>query len=182
VKTNVDAISEPLMGAILGMMTQVEHVSSKFIDTDVLRGFEEAKKVVEIGAMPHAEESKHKPTIWASLSCGRNHILNAHRDDDFFLSATMVLNREALDKKRKSLKMDVEICSYFVFPGQGKAVALRPGDILLFNPNMMHCISSRTVAYKEKDVYCISFYLKTSVVGKNDNSLELTEEERTFDF
>ena len=59
---------------------------------------------------------------------------------------------------------------------QGVAVALRLSDLLLFNPKAMHCVSSRTLlAY---DVFCMLFYLKTAVVGGNDNSrpLKCTEQ------
>jgi len=48
------------------------------------------------------------------------------------------------------------------------AVALRPGDFLLFNPHEPHSISSR--CNREDDVYIISSYLETAVVGFNDNS------------
>jgi hypothetical protein len=48
------------------------------------------------------------------------------------------------------------------------AVVLRPGDFLLFNPQEMHSISSR--CRSEDEMFCISSYLKTDVVGLNDNS------------
>ncbi len=53
-------------------------------------------------------------------------------------------------------------------PGVIEHVALRPGDFLLFNPQEPHSISSRCCAGDE--VFCISSYLKTGVVGDNDNS------------
>ena len=62
---------------------------------------------------------------------------------------------------------DPVIC-YFAFPRLGMAVALRPGDYLLFNPQEYHCISSRCEI--EKEIYSISSYLKTAIVGLNDNS------------
>jgi ectoine hydroxylase-related dioxygenase (phytanoyl-CoA dioxygenase family) len=77
--------------------------------------------------------------------------------------------------------MDAEVCNYFTFAEQGIAVALRPGDILLFNPMYHHCLSSRTSAYETKDVFSLSMYLKTAIVGMNDNNLALTEiENRLF--
>ncbi len=54
------------------------------------------------------------------------------------------------------------------FPRIGVSVALGPGDFLLFNPNEPHCVSSRCRA--DDDIYIISSYLKTAVVGLNDNS------------
>jgi hypothetical protein len=60
------------------------------------------------------------------------------------------------------------IVCYFAFPQIGIAVALRPGDILMCNPQEPHCISLH--CKKDDNIYCISSYLKTQVVGHNDNS------------
>jgi hypothetical protein len=60
------------------------------------------------------------------------------------------------------------IVCYFAFPQIGITVALQPGDILMFNPQEPHCISLRY--NKDDNIYCISSYLKTQVMGLNDNS------------
>ncbi len=60
------------------------------------------------------------------------------------------------------------IVCYFAFPRIGIAVAFRPGDFLLFNPQEPHSISSRCKA--EDEIFCASSYLKTAIVGLNDNS------------
>jgi hypothetical protein len=73
-------------------------------------------------------------------------------------------------------RMNAEVCNYFTFAKQGIAVALlRPGDMLLFNPQYQHCLSARTSIYKTEDVFSLSLYLKTAIVGKNDNTIPLTE-------
>ncbi len=64
--------------------------------------------------------------------------------------------------------MDDRIIFYFTFPRIGLAVALQPGDFLLFNPQEPHSNSSQCKA--EDKIYVISSYLKTSVVGGHDNS------------
>ena len=64
--------------------------------------------------------------------------------------------------------MDDKVICYFAFPRIGVAVALCPGDFLLFNPNEPHSISS--CCNREDDVYIIFSYLKMAVVGLNDNS------------
>jgi hypothetical protein len=38
-----------------------------------------------------------------------------------------------------------------------------------------HCLSSR--CDEEVDIFCVSSYLKTAVVGGNDNSINLSKEE-----
>ncbi len=57
---------------------------------------------------------------------------------------------------------------FFAFPQIGIAVPLQPGDTLMFNPQEPHCISLR--CSKDDNIYCISSYLKTQVVGLNDNN------------
>ena len=71
--------------------------------------------------------------------------------------------------------MDANVCNYFIFAEQGIAVALRPGDMLIFNPMYQHCLSTCTSFYESKDVFCLSLYLKSAIVRKNDNILPLTE-------
>jgi hypothetical protein len=66
--------------------------------------------------------------------------------------------------------MEAKLCNYFAFPEQGLAVTLKPGDMHIFNPRYHHCLSSRTGAYQYKYVLCLSLYLKTAIVGGNDNS------------
>jgi hypothetical protein len=59
------------------------------------------------------------------------------------------------------------IVCYFYFSQIGIVFALQPGDILMFNPQEPHCISM--CCNKDDSIYCISSYLKTQVVGLNDN-------------
>ena len=97
--------------------------------------------------------------------------MNSHLDDDFFYSLTTIASECGLRQEVDRYSMEAEVCNYFTFAEQGIAVALRPGDMLLFNPRYQHCLSSRTSFYQQKDVFCLSLYLKTAVVGGNDNSL-----------
>jgi hypothetical protein len=60
------------------------------------------------------------------------------------------------------------ILCYFAFPRIGMAVALWPGDFLLFNPQEPHSISCRCRTGDK--IFCISSYFKMGVVGLNDNS------------
>ncbi len=65
-------------------------------------------------------------------------------------------------------QVDNKILCYFAFPRIGMAVALRPGDFLLFNHQELHSISSH--CRSEDEIFCISSYLKMGVVGLNGNS------------
>ena len=104
---------------------------------------------------------------FAALSFGINVHLSCHTDDNFAYSALTV----HLKQHNYSIKED-SIGVYFCFPRLGMAVALRPGDILIFNPLEPHAVSSRVK--KGDEVLVLSMYLKTAIVGLNDNTIELT--------
>ena len=63
---------------------------------------------------------------------------------------------------------DDKIICYFAFPRIGVAVALQPGDFLLFNPQKPHSVSS--CCNREDNIFIISSYLTPAVVGLNYNS------------
>ncbi len=97
-----------------------------------------------------------------SLGFGIIVYLKSHIDQDFTMSIVQAhINNQ-------DYQVDNKILCYFAFPRIGMAVALRPGDFLLFNPQEPHSISSR--CRSEDEIFCISSYLKTGVVGLNDNS------------
>jgi len=71
--------------------------------------------------------------------------------------------------------LEDDVICYFCFPTLGVAVPLRPGDYFMFNALIPHCISSR--CRLEDNVMCASVYLKTAVVGMNNNKLQLTSDQ-----
>jgi hypothetical protein len=73
---------------------------------------------------------------------------------------------------KDSYKLDDDVVVFFCFPTLGIAVPMRPGDFLLFNSRLPHCISTR--CHRAEKIMCISMFLKTLVVGCNNNSLPLT--------
>jgi hypothetical protein len=74
-------------------------------------------------------------------------------------------------KEKDQYNVDNEPVVYFCFPTLGVAVPLQPGDFLIFNSLILHCVSSRC---KQIDnIYVVAMYLKSSVVGLNNNDLPL---------
>jgi hypothetical protein len=55
-------------------------------------------------------------------------------DDDFFYSLMTIACSHALRDDIDEYKLHAEVSNYLVFPEQGIVVALRPGDMLIFNP------------------------------------------------
>jgi hypothetical protein len=169
-----DKLSETDRCNVVSLMNTIEELAKGYLPSDALRGIEKARLVgnwqkIKTGASP--------PNIWSSLAIALNYYLNVHTDQDFFYSLLTVASKHGLREDIDQYSMNTEICNYFVFPEQGRAVALRPGDMLLFNPKYQHCLSSRTSFYENKDVFSLSLYLKSGVVGKNNNSLPLTDAE-----
>lgn len=111
-----------------------------------------------------------------SASYGKNNLLPLHTDNDMFLSVVHIhsdrdiVRCESLQYK-SYYKVDSDIVKYFTFDNS-TSVALRSGDLLIFNPTIPHCISSCTDDYENASTYCLSHYFKTSIVGRNNNSIE----------
>ncbi len=96
------------------------------------------------------------------LGFGINVYLRSHINRDFTLSIVQA----HIDNH--DYQVDDRILCYFTCPKIGMAVALRPGDFLLFNPQEPHSISLHCKSGDK--IFCISSYLKMGVVGLNDNS------------
>ena len=163
---------------IRNLMTRCQDVANGYIQSSELRGIQMAKLITGWGEL----DGGTPQSIWGSLASARNHYLNSHTDADFFYSLLTTVSAHGLRDDIDRYRTDAEVCNYFTFAEQGIAVALRPGDILLFNPLYEHCLSSRTSAYETRDVFSLSMYLKTAIVGMNDNSLPLTESEKCLFF
>ena len=74
-------------------------------------------------------------------------------------------------KRTSQFCYECEILKYFTF-GCGISVGMRSGDLLLFNPQEPHCISTNSDECDDDGVMTTLHYFKTNVVGLNDNNLE----------
>jgi len=106
--------------------------------------------------------------IWPAMVAGRNVFLNVHTDRDLVWCLTTVVAQGAVTEG------DDVIC-YFCFPSLKMAIPLKNGDMLLFNPNVPHCVSSRCDG--ERDAFCVSFYFDPSVPSGNTNAHALSCQE-----
>jgi hypothetical protein len=146
------------------LLKTAEYAFDRYINTDVIRHISCARSRVCFKTMEPSPFSSQKKTAryYNGLGFGINVFLRCHVDRDFTMSIVQVHIDNHL------YRVDDKIVCYFAFPRIGIAVALRPGDFLLFNPQEPHSISSR--CRREDEIYCVSSYLKTAVVGLNDNS------------
>ena len=143
-----------------------ENKAFTYLRSGFLAGFGNARLVVPFRtfpAPPGSEESK----MFSAIAAAKDVCLNSHTDDDTIYSLVTPIDCN----KSITFQMDDPICCYFTFPEIGIAIALRPGDILVFNPQTYHSVSSR--ADDAQHIWCLSLYLKTALVGGNDNSIQL---------
>ena len=116
-----------------------------------------------------------------ALAISRNVALSMHTDHDAFLCVTAVYRRKDVKNhtnrcgvQQSRFVYESEILKYFTF-GCGISVGMRSGDLLIFNPQEPHCISTNSDDCDDYGVITTSHYLKTNVVGLNDNSLYFDE-------
>jgi hypothetical protein len=146
------------------LLKRAEYAFDRYMNTDIIRHISCARSRVNFKTMEPSPSSSQQKTgrYYNGIGFGINVFLRCHVDRDFTMSIVQVHIDDHI------YQVDDKILCYFAFPRIGIAVALRPGDFLLFNPQEPHSISSR--CRREDEIFCISSYLKTAVVGLNDNS------------
>ena len=168
---HVDKMPVKDWNVIVEMIRRVEKAFRSCANTEDIQHIERVSELLQFQKMV-AKTSMKEPIfadIYQGVAFGENVFLECHDDEDFARSIVMVQmdNHQCGPKDR--------VVAYFCFPRLGIAVALRPGDLLIFNALEPHAISSR--CHKSDKLLCISMYLKTAVVGLNDNDLKLTEKQ-----
>ncbi len=101
------------------------------------------------------------------IAIGTNVFLRCHTNADFTMSICQVFL-----KGKSKYHLNDNLVVYFCFPTLGVAVPLCPGDYLMFNTLIPHAISFRCKF--DNEIMCVSMFLKTAIVGLNNNDLELT--------
>ena len=145
---------------------RVEQCAKTYLPSYLCKLLAVVNEMCNCATMPLGNERSSE--IWPALAVGRNVFLNVHTDADYFWTLTSVVANKTPIKKGP-------IICYMCFPTLGVAVALRNGDLLMFNPLIPHCVSTRCDSKKE--AYCLSLYMKSLWVGGSDNDQSLSEEE-----
>jgi hypothetical protein len=146
------------------VLKRAEYAFDRYMDANVIGHITCARSRVNYKTMGPSPSSSNKnhAHYYNGLGFGINVYLRSHIDADF----TMYIVQAHIDNH--DYVINDKVIYYFAFPRIGTAVALRPGDFLLFNPHEPHSISSR--CSREDEIFIISSYLKMAVVGLNDNS------------
>jgi len=152
-------------------LSRIEHITKQYIPSPILRGLAKAREKLRWSGMGSEKKEERSDGIWASLATSYNYISAVHTDKDFFLCAISpsCSHDDCLNASGKYIN-DIPTAIHFCLPDFGYAIAMKPGDILLFNPLQKHSVSMREEFYEDKTVFVTSFYLKSGVVSGNDNT------------
>ena len=153
--------------SLLWLMRRAKESFKTIADHQVISHIHHAKNAVPFKTFTTSNPQSTSSKFFGGIAFGTNVFLRCHTDQDFTMSISQVFL-----KGKASYQLNDDVIVYFCFPTLGIAVPLCPGDYLLFNPLIPHCISSR--CRHEDQIMCVSMYLKTAIVGLNDNSLPLT--------
>jgi hypothetical protein len=162
----LDKLDREEHDAIFHYIDWCEGKAWEYMPNRYKRAMRVAKTAVQYPRMTRSDG--RRTVIYSSIATALNVCLNSHKDDDSAYSIVTNLD----DDHEKTFQMYDEVTLYFTFPTLGIAVALRPGDILYFNAQLYHSVSSR--CDPERNIWCSSLYLKNRIVGGNDNSLPLS--------
>ena len=151
---------------------RIQRLMGQFLPTQDLRALSNVKAINPFSTLAGSDTESIFPT--ASMSV--DYCSAAHVDIDFFFSLLAI--RSVHNKSDNFYQANTDdlppVAQHFVFPTVGIAVALRPGDHLIFNPKILHCCSEKLIEYTAHRVHLCAFYLKTAIIGMNDNSKPLT--------
>ena len=164
---------------------RADSLAKKFLPYGVLHWLKECKNMCgdKNSYITQHETNETSCITWSSIATTYNYMSPAHTDEDAFMSTLFVSH---IPKEKETSSVDVkyvmnqEVAMYFCFPTEGVAVALRPGDVLMFNPVFYHCASQRCEFYKMEDIFLTSLYLKNKQLSRNENKILLTTKTEWF--
>ena len=162
------------------MLQRVLSLAKQFLPTGMLSQLQVIKATVKDTVSLNDDDAFN--SVWASLATSFNYTSPAHVDKDAFVSCLLCsyVPKKLRNREKYYYSMDEEIACHFMFPEYGIAIALRPGDVLFFNPLHYHCLSERNILYADEKVFVTSFYLKAAQIGLNDNDIGLSESDTKF--
>ena len=121
--------------SLLWLMQCAEELFMTIANHQVISHIHHAKKAVPFKTFTTSNTQSNSSKFFGGIAFGTNVFLRCHTDQDFTMSISQVLV-----KGKANYHLNDDVIVYFCFPTLGIAVPLRPGDCLLFNPLIPHCI------------------------------------------
>jgi hypothetical protein len=163
-------LSDKHWSRLTKMTRRAEAALESFADCSVIRQLLVAKRIVPFKTMSAPNNNRHCTKYFGAIAFGVNIFLRCHTDEDFTVSVTQVFL-----KGSDQYRVGDKVVAFFCFPTLGVAIPTRPGDFVIFDATIQHCISSR--CHDSDEIMCVSFYLKSLVVGMNDNCMPLSRDQ-----
>ena len=145
------------------LIRKIEHAAKEFLDSRSIAAMYTINEITGMKGV-HLSETEHSE-MWPSLAISKNCYFASHVDMDYCMSAIFVMTKDRISDEN-------EVISYFCFRREGVSVGLRNGDIIIFNPQKEHCMSTRTDS--DRDMIAMALYMKTAVVGMNDATRDIS--------
>jgi hypothetical protein len=169
---------------IKNFFDRADRLAKEFLPYGLIHCLKESKVMCNDNNCYELEQTKELNcrNIWSSIATTYNYMSPAHIDEDAFMSTLFVSHVHKDDNKNENTRygMNQEVALYFCFPTEGVAVALRPGDVLFFNPVYYHCASQRCEFYKNEEIFLTSLYMKNKQLSSHDNDIKLTPKSEWF--
>jgi hypothetical protein len=159
VHSNSEVRSDKARRCVSSFFRSIEEKAKGYIDARQLLFLDAVRRRLDYNVLRPFECCES--AIWPSVAFGKDVFLRVHRDEDYFWSLTTVVTKEGYET-------NADITNYFCFPTHGFCIALRPGDMLIFNALEDHCASS--ICRERTKSFGVSLYLKTAVVAGNCNT------------
>ncbi len=140
---------EDMSAEVANFVGSLEKLASPFVSPSQRQGFNAMKSNIELPSVSGADAS-----FATQFSVGKNYWSPVHDDDDFFWTVLSVLDMNG------KCRVDVPL-HWFIFPEYKVAVPLNVGDILIFNPRILHSSSNQT----ENDTFIFSAYVSSKTVA-----------------
>ena len=137
---------------IARMLKDIEGVAHSFVNPDDLARLKSLKEEKDIPGF--AGDS----TVSTQFSVARNYSSPMHTDDDFFWTVLSVLGSQKVSKPLQ----------WFVFPEYDVAVPLHSGDIIIFNPLVLHGCTNPTMDSLIFSAYVSAKTVATAVASKDE--------------
>jgi hypothetical protein len=123
-----------VLASIKDFLEKIERAALPFINPDDVARLRKLQGQYEV---PSTSDAK----VSTQFSVGLNYWSPQHIDEDYFYTILSLLERSP----RASKCQPGEPLHWFVFPDQNAAVPLNPGDILIFNPLVLHGCTNATI-------------------------------------
>jgi hypothetical protein len=169
VKKCYSSLSRNNWKVIMKMTTRAEAAFESFADSAVIHQMINVKELVPFKTMssPHSNTSAK---YFGATAFGRNVFARCHTDKDFRMNVTQIY-LEGDDQ----YGITDRVVAYLCFPTLGFAIPMQPGNYVLFDATIPHCVSSR--CHSGDNIMGVSFYLKSLVIGMNNNSIPLSRDQ-----